>query len=211
MSPSISSAPPATCRAACALILGCFSAAASAQGFFIGAAGGQATQQDYSVGGPIATNDDTDSSYRIYGGYLVSPMQGVVLSYLDLGEAYYDGPAFGGFTDYLSAEGVDVSYIVGWTPGSQQRAALFGTVGIFNWEQKVRYTDTTGTVLYKDEGTSFSLGLGTEINLGANGRSPWGIHVEYQMFKDVGDENNSGHELDREVFSVGVNYRFGRK
>jgi hypothetical protein len=197
---------------ACALLLASFNA--SAQGWFTGGAVGQAVQSDYDVGGPVTTRDDTDDSYRIFGGYLVSPMQGLVASYIDLGTAYYDGPAFGNFTDYLDAEGFDISYIIGWAPGSQQRFSLFGTVGIFAWDQDVTYTelaDTTPTTfIYKDSGTSFSFGVGTDINFDSGGASAWGIHVEWQVFKDVGDSNNSGHEYDRDVFSVGASYRFGR-
>lgn len=183
---------------------------AGAQGWFAGGAFGQAMQQDYDIGGPVTTKDDTDDSYRVFGGYLISPLQGVVASWIDLGKPYYDGPAFGGFTDSLSAKGIDISWILGWAPGTQDRVALFGTVGVFAWDQVARYTDTSGFVKYKDEGTSFSFGLGTEIKLGSESDSPWGIHLEWQLFKDVGDAGNSGHEYDREVVSVGTSYRFGR-
>ena len=193
-----------------ALLLALAALPASAQGWLAGGSIGQATQQDYDVGGPVSKRDDSDDSLRVFGGYLVSPMQGVIVSLIDLGTAYYDGPAFGGFTDELSAEAIDISYIVGWTPGMQQRVSVFGTAGIVGWDQDVRYTDISGTYIYNDEGTSFSVGVGTEINLSAAGTSRWGVHVEYQVLKDVGDADNSGHEYDREIVSVGASYRFGR-
>jgi hypothetical protein len=192
-------------------VLAGLSANVWAQGWIAGGAVGQATQQDYEVGGPIATRDESDDSLRVFGGYMLSPMQGVIVSVIDLGTAYYDGPAFGGFTDYLDAEGYDISYIVGWAPGSQSRVSLFGTVGVFAWDQDVLYTDSTGSYLYQDDGTSFSMGIGTEIRLGSAAASAWGIHFEWQLFKDVGDQQNSGHEYDREAISVGVDYRFGRE
>jgi hypothetical protein len=195
-------------RVAAALVFAGMSASVSAQGWLAGLAVGQATQQDYDVGGPIDTRDETDDSMRIFGGYMISPMQGVVVSWIDLGTAYYAGPAFGGFTDYLDAEGFDISYIVGWAPGSQSRVAVFGTVGVFGWDQDVLYRDASGVYPYQDEGTSFSLGAGTEIKLAGD----FGIHIEYQLFKDVGDDGpgGSGHEYDRDVVSVGVSFRFGR-
>ena len=183
---------------------------AQAQSWIAGGTVGTAIQNDYEVGGPIATRDDSDAGLRVFGGYMISPMQAVIASYVDLGTAYYDGPAFGGFTDFLDADGIDISYVVGWAPGSQQRIAVFGTVGVFSWKQDVTYTDPTGTFVYGDDGSSFSVGFGTEINLSSDGTSQWGINVEYQLFKDVGDFNNSGHEYDRSMFSVGVDYRFGR-
>jgi len=185
---------------------------AQAQEWFAGGSIGVGQQDDYSIGGPITSTDDTDTAYRIFGGYLISPLQGFVASYVDLGEAFYAGPAFGGFTDRLSADGFDISYIIGWAPGTQERFRLFGTVGVFAWDQDVLYTEL-GTMTpydYKDDGASFSLGLGTDINLSAAGDNAWGIHVEWQMFKDVGDSNVSGHEYDRQMFSAGVSYRFGR-
>jgi len=185
---------------------------ASAQGWFAGGAVGIGQQDDYSIGGPITSRDDTDAAYRIFGGYLISPLQGFVASYVDLGEAFYAGPAFGGFTDRLSADGFDMSYIIGWAPGTQERINVFGTVGVFAWDQDVVYTElgTMTPYRYKDDGTSFSFGIGTDINLSAAGDNAWGIHVEWQLFKNVGDENVSGHEDDRQTFSAGVSYRFGR-
>jgi opacity protein-like surface antigen len=122
--------------------------------------------------------------------------------------ASYAGPDFGGFTDHLDAEGFDISYIVGWAPGSQTRFAIFGTVGVFAWDQDVLYRDASGVYPFQDEGTSFSMGLGTEFKL----TDEFGIHLEYQLFKDVGDDGlgGSGHEYDRDVISLGVAYRFGR-
>jgi hypothetical protein len=183
---------------------------APAQGWLTGGTIGTAKQHDYEVGGPIATRDESDAAARIVGGYMVSSNQGVVASYVNFGTVRYDGPAFGGFTDSLDADGIDISYLVGWAPGAQQRVSIFGTVGVVSWDQDVTYTDTTGTFKYADEGASFSVGFGTEINLSASGTSPWGINFEYQLFKDVGDANNSGHEYDRDMISVGVDYRFGR-
>ncbi len=184
--------------------LSLFSVSAFAEGWFAGGSVGQATQQEYSIGGPITTIEDSDTSARIFGGYMVSPIQGIVASYVDLGEPEYAGPAFGGFTDSLSADGFDISWIIGWAPGSQERVTVFGTLGVFAWDQEVDYTDGTGTFEYKDEGTSFSYGVGTSA-----GSSAWGIHLAYQLFKNVGDERNSGQEHDRDVLTVGARYRFG--
>lgn len=183
---------------------------ALAQTWIVGGAVGSAQQDDYEIAGQISTRDDSDTSGRVFGGYLMGSMQAVVVSYIDLGTTRFDGPAFGGFEDFLDAEGFDISYLAGWAPGSQQRFSLFGTIGVFSWDQDVRLTDSSGDFDFRDEGTSFSVGVGAEINLGSSGASPWGINVAYQLFKDVGDAGNSGHEYDRDVFSLGVNYRFGQ-
>jgi hypothetical protein len=191
-------------------ILSLISFGASAQEWIAGGAIGQAKQQDYDVGGPITFSDDTDDSFRVFGGYMFSANQGVIASYLDLGTTHYEGPAFGGFMDSFEAEGLDVSYVIGWPPGSQQRVSLFGTLGLFAWDQDVAFSDSTGNALYKDEGTSFTFGIGANVNLSSTGTNPLSIQALWQVLKDVGDSRNSGHEEDRDVVSVGVSYRFGR-
>jgi len=183
---------------------------ASAEGWLAGGSFGPAKQFDYEVGGPIANNDNSDTGYRVFGGYLFNPNYGVVTSYVDLGAANYDGPAFGGFTDTLDSEGVDVSFIVALAPGAQERTRIFSTIGLFTWTQDVHYVDGSGTYDYHDSGRSLSFGVGTEITLGAGDAAQWGVHFEWQRFRKVGDKNNSGHQYDRELVSVGVDYRFGR-
>ena len=138
----------------------------SAQGWLAGASAGTAKQYDYEVGGPITLTNDTATGYRVFGGYLFNKVMGVVVSYVDLGEPDYAGPAFGGFTDHLSAKGLDVSYLVGFAPGSQERFTIFGTAGFFRWNQDVHYVDDTGTYDYRDRGTSFSYGAGGEVSFG---------------------------------------------
>jgi len=182
---------------------------ADAQGWIVGGSVGAAKQEDYAIGAPVPTRDDTDTAARVFGGYMVTRNQGLIASYVDLGTPSYAGPAFGGFTDSLDGYGGDISYFIGFTPGDQQRVSLFGTVGIMRFNQDVTYTDPTGTYTYKDDGTSFTAGFGTEINLRSDGTNAWSVRAEYQLFKDVGETANSGHEYDREMLSVGVAYRFG--
>lgn len=181
-----------------------------AQDWIVGGAIGVAKQQDYSVAGPVASRDDTDTALSVFGGYTFGPIHGVLVSYLDLGTVTYSGPAFGGFAESLDADGIDVSYMARWSPGDQERIALLGTAGIFSWTQDVTYTDSTGAFRYGDNGQSLSLGIGAHINFSAEGTSAWAIHASYKYLRDVGDSGNSGHENDRDVISIGVAYRFRR-
>lgn len=181
---------------------------AEAQSWMAGTSVGVAKQYSYEVGGPIDNRDETDTALRVFGGYQFHPNMAVVVSYVDLGAGNYDGPAFGGFTDKLTADGFDFSFVGGFAPGEQKRFRTFGTIGLFRWKQKVSYRDTSGFYPYDDSGTSLSFGLGCEVTIDEGGH--WGVHFDYQRFKDVGDKNNSGHEYDRSMLSVGVQYRFGK-
>lgn len=199
---------------------GLVSSTGLAQEWFAGGSVGQAAQSEYSAFGPLTRIDDTDTGYQVYGGYLISPLQGLVASYIDLGTASYAGSAFDGFSDSLSAEGFDISWIIGWAPGTQERISVFGKIGLFAWDQDVIYTEGVNdaspvTFTYQDEGTSFSFGFGADVNFAADGSSPWSIHAGWQLFKEVGEgpslnNSTSGYDDDRELFSVGASYRFGR-
>jgi len=78
-------------------------------GWFVGGSVGQSKTYDYSVGGPIDSSDEEDFAYRLGGGYTFIKYFGLAGSYVDLGDSHYEGPAFGGFTDTLSAKGFDFS------------------------------------------------------------------------------------------------------
>ncbi|MGD8339847.1 MAG: hypothetical protein PVH89_03645 [Gammaproteobacteria bacterium] len=182
---------------------------AGAQTWVVGGSVGAAEQQDYAIGGTVTNRDDVDTAFGVFGGYMIKEHQIVVASFVDFGTPSYSGPAFGGFTDALDADGFDISYVAGWAPNDQERISIFGSLGVLSWDQDVRYTDTSGTFEYHDEGTSFSLGFGADFNLEADGSSPWSVHATYKLFKDVGDADNSGHELDRALLSFGIAYRFG--
>jgi hypothetical protein len=195
---------------AVAMICAATALEASAIDWLVGGAIGQAEQYDYSVGGPIDNEDDTDTAYRISGGARFHPNIGVTVSYLDLGEPSYDGPAFGGFTDELEATGWDFSVVAGLAPGQQTMFTVFGMVGLFVWEQDVHYVDPSGTYDYNEDGESLSYGGGLAFRPGGDG-SPFAIHAAYQYFQDVGDEDNSGHEYDRSLFEFGVDYLIGKR
>ena len=180
--------------------------AAIAQSWLAGASVGSVKQHDYSVGGPIANSDDSDAGFRVFGGYMFMPWLGGVLSYVDLGSPTYDGPAFGGFTDRLDADAIDLSVIVATSPGPQDWFSTFATIGVFRFTQDVHYTDSSGTYDYHDTGTRLSYGLGIQAKIGP----VWAAHLGWQRFTNVGDNNNSEHEYDRDIVELGFEVQFGK-
>lgn len=128
-------------------------------------------------------------------------------SYVDLGDSYYDGPAFGGFTDTLTAKGWDIS-VLGMFP-LNPHWGLYASLGMFRWDHEVRYRDPSGDYNYDESGTDPSFGFGGSLSFGPN--NSMGVHLGYQRFKDVGDDSNSGHQYDRSFTSFGYHYRFGVK
>jgi len=192
----------------CGMLLSGIAAAPAtlAQSWLAGGAVSDVTQHSYSVGGPIATTNDSDTGFRAFGGYMFTPNFGGVLSYVNLGTPTYDGPAFGGFTDKLDADAIDLSIIAAVAPGSQETFSTFATIGMFHFNQHVHYTDDSGIFNYDDSGTSFSYGVGVQARFA----SVWGAHLGWQRFTNVGDNSNSGHEYDRDVVELGFEVHFGK-
>lgn len=199
-----------TPRRSCAiglLLLGlAVTPAVFAQSWLAGGSVGDVKQHDYSVGGPVATANDSDTGFRVFGGYMVLPWLGGVLSYVDLGAPTYDGPAFGGFTDKLDADAIDLSVIVAVSPGPQDWFSTFATIGVFRFTQDVHYTDSSGIYDYHDTGTRMSYGIGVQAKIGP----VWGAHLGWQRFNNVGDNSNSEHEYDRDIIELGFEYQFGK-
>jgi OmpA-OmpF porin, OOP family len=179
---------------------------ALAQSWLAGGAVGDVKQHSYSVGGPISTTNDTDTGFRAFAGFMFMPWLGGVVSYVDLGSPTYDGPAFGGFTDKLDADAIDLSIVAAVAPGNQNTFSTFATIGIFRFNQHVHYTDNSGVYNYHDTGTSLSYGVGVEAKFA----SIWGAHLAWQRFSNVGDNSNSGHEYDRDMVELGFEVHFGR-
>ena len=173
-------------------------------GWFAGASLGQSKISGYSVGGPVDNLDDTDLAWMVGGGYTFMRNFAVALSWVDLGATEADGPAYGGFTDKLTAQGASFA-AVGILP-VHERIGITGLVGLFYWGQDVHYADPSGIYDYEDSGVDPTYGIGARIGLGPDNRL--GIQVGWQRFMDVGDEKNSGHQNDRDFFSVGFGYRF---
>jgi hypothetical protein len=178
---------------------------ANAQSWLAGGSINQTTQHDYSVGGPIANSNATDSGNRVFGGYMFNGWFGTVVSHVDLGTPKYSGPAFGNFTDSLKASAVDVSTLFLFTPGSEGRVSPFVSLGLFTFTQDVHYTDASGVYDYEDSGTRVSFGTGVYFKV----NDVWGVHFGWQRFNHVGDKNNSGHEYTRDLYETGLEYRFG--
>lgn len=180
-------------------------APAAAQGWGIAGTVGQSDTKDYSVGAgqPVENRDSQDTAFAMAGGYMFSKYFGSLVSYVNLGESNYSGSAYGGFTDTLKVDGWNLSGL-GLVPFGS-RWGGFAMLGMFRWNQEVRYRDASGPYDYDESGLSLSYGLGFSVDVVPKAL---GIHFEYQVFTNVGDKDNSGHEYDRSMISLGVVYRF---
>jgi len=197
-----------------------FAGQASAQGWIVGASLGQSELDGYELGAfANLKNDDSDTSLSVFGGYLFNDWFGLAGEYIDLGDAQYAAGYDTGteslyFTDKLSASGIDVSAVFMKALGAAEKVTIFGSIGIFDFDQDVSWTYEFDDGFFvdsevwsgTDSGTTTSYGLGFAVPFGDDG---WGFHGEYKVFSDVGDTGKSGHEYDRNVFQFGIHKVLG--
>ena len=70
-----------------------------------------------------------------------------------------------------------------------------------------RHADASGPFEASPTGTSPAIGIGFDALLG--GKGALALNINWTRYLKVGDLEISGHENDRDLFGVGVAYRFG--
>jgi OOP family OmpA-OmpF porin len=159
--------------------------------------------------------DDSDTGWSIFGGYRFSPYFAVEASYLDLGAVSYRvsaDVAFEAVPGFFPAS-VDIDF-----EASGFTAAVLGALPIgesfeVHGRLGMMFTDveTSGTVRIaqlaaggSDSASSQDVfyGIGAALHLGG----AWTLSLDYHLFKDVGDEEESGEE-DIDLITLGISYR----
>lgn len=161
-----------------------FSAPASAQdaGWYIGGSYGMTT---YDLGGVPAgvSIDDSDTGFKLFGGFQFTKNWGAEAGYVDFGKASLSGPASGdvGITAFTFAG-------TGTLPLGQN-FSLVGKLGLAMW-------DTNGSASSGDNGTDLYYGVGARYDFNKN----LGLVADYEV---VDTENDSVN-----MISLGVRYKF---
>lgn len=162
--------------AACAVVFaaGVMSGPASA-GYF-GLAVGQNKIQDWDdVGAALddgsftsQESEDTDTGFRIFGGFGQNPNFGIEIGYSDFGEATFDAesdgccfyPA-GPVSASAATTGIDVS-LVGRAPMSDA-VAVTARLGMLKWETEFDARVSGGSGSDSEDGTDILFGIGLEF------------------------------------------------
>lgn len=150
------------------------------------------------VSGSGVSCDENDTAFKLFGGYQVNRNFAVELGYTDLGKAK---ASFSGFGDVSIAASGFEALAVGIVPINPQWS-LIGKLGLFRWD--VDFNDGTGLVgsgSASGTNVTYALGVGYQFTPKA------AVRVEYQQYKDIGDENVTG-KGDVNVIGANVLYRF---
>jgi OOP family OmpA-OmpF porin len=159
--------------------------------------------------------EDSDTAWSVFAGYRFNDYFAIEGGYQDLGTVGYRSsgtvalPGFPGtFPATLNIDFESAGFTaagIGSIPLGET-FALHGRLGVLFSDTEV--TLTGGTTGFSDS-DSFSAssqdifyGVGAAFRFGGH----WSISLDYQLFKDVGDEEETGEE-DVDVISASLSYR----
>ncbi len=146
--------------------------------------------------------DDSDTGFKIFGGYLYNENWGVEVGYMDLGEFGFSGATTGPVVNYSGNIEVDTWYLAGvLNLPVADTIAINARAGFAFWDASASVTAGTGGVSNTvsgsadDDGTDAIIGVGVSFNVTDN----MAIRVDY-------DRINTDDEVD--MFSAGLQMSF---
>jgi len=183
------------------LVLGLAAAApavAQDTGLYLGASFGSGKSKN-TCEGFVGTCDDTDTAYKLFGGYQVNRNFGWELAYGYLGDVTGTG-TFGGqaFDFEVTNKALDFSGII--TLPVNDRFAVFGRLGVYRSQVELR--GTFPGLQGGDHNTSFTWGLGMRFDFGR----AFAVRAEWQHYPEIGGSNAGIDDID--YLSLGVVMRF---
>ena len=183
------------------LVLGLAAAAPAAaqdSGLYLGASLGTGKSKNTCEG--IAGNcDDTDTAYKLFGGYQINRNLAWEVGYGYLGDVTASGTFAGVPLDFeVTNKALDFSGIV--TLPVNERFAVFGRLGIYRSQVELR--GNLGTLQGGDHNTSFTWGLGMRFDLGR----AFAVRAEWQHYPNIGGDNAGVDDMD--LLTLGLVMRF---
>ena len=159
-----------------------------------------------------STVEDKDTAFKVFAGYRINKFLSVEGLYLDFGKPTSKASLTDGFdTISLSASfeasGLGVA-AVGFVPISDA-VSLLAKLGLFRWklETKATLSDTafatSATSSDSASGSDAMYGIGLEFPAGEQ----WIVRMEWEQFKDIGDENETG-QSDFDLMSINALFKF---
>jgi len=168
---------------------------------------GQSRAKDACTGIPAGIScDDTDTAYRLAGGYQFTPMWGAELSYADLGKDTMSGTYLGA---QVTGDAKATSFQLAGTgtfPISSGFSVI-GKLGIARTELKVSATATvpgfSASASAKDTSTKAAYGIGVQYDF----NKTVSARAQYEDLGKVGDDATTGTSK-LTLVSAGVLFKF---
>jgi OOP family OmpA-OmpF porin len=182
-----------------------FSVPAFAQdaGFYIGGALGQ-SNFDVDCAGTTSC-DDSDTSWRIFGGYQFNKYFALEFGYADLGETTASVPV-PPFNVNIALETTLWDLVAVGSLPIGDRFSIFGKFGWYRADTDVNGSAAgLGSLSESDSNTDLTFGIGARYDFMRN----LGVRLEWQRYQDVGGEFfGATAETDVDVISAAVIWKF---
>lgn len=170
-------------------------------GLGLGEANVDIEETDYGPG-VSSSADDSDTSFKLFGGYAFNPNFALEGGYTDFGEGgvrYTDG--LDTLTEEYEANALYVAAI-GIIP--MNRFHVYGKAGIARWDIDASARSTWGlSVSDSDSGTDLLYGIGVGFDI----TPQITLRGEVERYNNVGDSNVTG-ESDVDVIGITAAMRF---
>jgi OOP family OmpA-OmpF porin len=165
---------------------------AQESGAYVGGALGQAKLKEWCTVGPadvLTACEDTDTAWKLFGGYRFNRYVGIEASYINWGETSGTVNAINVTAEQTSI-GIAAVGSFDFTP----QFGVFGKAGFARTEQEIRRATATSSSTIKLDETEFHYGLGARFSFTRN----WVARAEWERTD----------ELEADLISIGVEYRF---
>ena len=156
------------------------------------------------------STDDTDTAFKLFGGYRFNRHFALEGGYADLGSfkatRTVTAPAAGSISGDFKVSGIFFQ-AVGIIPLGD-KFSIFGSAGLFANEVKTSASTTGPIVLLNGSSASHSdsnLKLG--IGAGFDFTDKIGVRIEWERFFELGDQS-VGATMDVDLVTIGVVFRF---
>ena len=174
--------------------------AVASESFYIGASAGTSYGRDVCDDlTTIGDCGDSDTGFKVYGGYQFTPVWGVEAFYTDLGEftaTDYSLGILNSINVSASADGIGTVATASWPIGDN--FAIFSKLGFLYWSVDSSASMGAQSASISDDGLALAAGLGLRYSLTEN----FGVRADWDWYS-VGDESTTG-DSDVDLFSAGI-------
>jgi OmpA-OmpF porin, OOP family len=187
----------------------------AAKGFYAGLSLGQSKFKgacDSESGVTLSNCKDSDTAWKIFGGYQFTPHLAVELGYNDFGRISSDALVTAGGSTFTGNARIEATAFeltgVGTWPLARQ-FSLYGKLGVYYAETKtsanVQQTTppfASGSSSASDNNANLTFGVGARYDITRN----IAVRAEWQRFSKVGSDSTGKGDID--VLAIGGLYRF---
>jgi OOP family OmpA-OmpF porin len=146
------------------------------------------------------TCDETDTGFKVYGGYMFTPNIGIELAYADLGSASATA-LVSGRRVIATLDGSAVSATAVLAAPLSDSFSLFARLGFASVDAKLSGSVAgLGSASDTESNASVAYGIGAAVHVTKN----IAVRGEWERYRAKYD----GEEADVDLFSVGVKFRF---